>query len=164
MTHWFDWPSHLTFVCPWLMDMETSAPLTTVPLPRVIPRRGWLRQPWTWSHLLMKTPSTLFPTTTINSCSRRSSLPVSLSFSSMALQVSLWAWQQISHPTTSQKQLPQHSIFSSIPMLPLLTSCVMYPAQTYQKAASSLALRESRMPTKQDAAHLRLAQRFRLNV
>ena len=146
------------------MDTETSAPLTTVPLPHVIPRRGWLRQLWTWSHPLMKTPSTLFPTTTINSCSRRSSPPVSLSFSSMVLQVSPWVWQRISHPTTSQKQLQRHSIFSSIPMLPLLTSCVIYPAQTYQKAASSLAWKASRMPTKLAAAHSRLARRYRLNV
>ena len=164
MTHWFDWPSHLTFVCPWLMDMETSAPLTTVPLPRVIPRRGWLRQPWTWSHLLMKTPSTLFPTTTINSCSRRSSLPVSPSCSSMALRASLWVWQRISHPTIFQRQSQQRSIFSSIPMRPLLTSCVIYPAQTYQKAASSLAWKASRTPMRQDVAHSRLARRYRLNV
>ena len=164
MTHWFDWLSRSIFVSLWLTDTETSVLSTMVPLLRVIPRRGWLQQLWTWSPLLMKTPSTSYPTTTINSCSRRSSLPVSLSFSSMALQVSLWVWQRISHPTIFQRQLQQRSIFSSIPMLPLLTSCVMYPVQTYQKAVSLLALRGSRMPTKLAAAHLRLARRFRLNV
>ena len=164
MTHWFDWLSRSIFVSLWLTDTETSVLSTMVPLLRVIPRRGWLQQLWTWSPLLMKTPSTSYPTTTINSCSRRSSLPVSLSFSSMVLQVSLWVWRRISRPTIFQKQSPQRSIFSSIPMLPLLTSCVMYPVQTYQKAVSLLALRVSRTPMKQDVAHSRLAQRFRSNV
>ena len=164
MTHWFDWLSRSIFVSLWLTDTETSVLSTMVPLLRVIPRRGWLQQLWTWSPLLMKTPSTSYPTTTINSCSRRSSLPVSLSFSSMALQVSLWVWRRILHLIIFQKQSPQRSIFSSIPMLPLLTSCVMYPVQTYQKAVSLLALRVSRTPMKQDVAHSRLAQRFRSNV
>ena len=144
--------------------METSVLLMTVRLLHVIPKRGWLQQLWTWSPLLMKTRSTSFQTTTINSCSRKCSLPVSLSFSSMVLQVLLWAWRRISRLTIFQKLLLQLSIFSSIPMPPLQISCVMCPVLIYRKAASSLAWRALRTPMKQAAGHSRLAQRSRLNV